>query len=54
MGIFRWKLEEESAQLSKDKRIKLAEEIGDVMIYLVNLSGKFGINPIAAIKKNSS
>jgi len=43
--------EEESAQLSKDKRTKLAEEIGDVMIYLANLADKFHINPVTAAKK---
>lgn len=36
--IFQWMAEEESTQLSKDKRTKLAEEIGDVMIY--HLSGQ--------------
>ena len=51
MEIFQWMSEEESTQLSKDKRTKLAEEIGDIMIYLVNLSDKFGINPITAAKK---
>jgi len=49
--IFQWMSEEESTQLSKDKRAKLAEEIGDVMIYLVNLSGKFDIDPVTAAKK---
>lgn len=49
--IFQWMSEEESTQLSKDKRTRLMEEIGDVMIYLVNLSDKFGINPITAAKK---
>jgi dCTP diphosphatase len=49
--IFQWMSEEESTQLSKDKRTRLMEEIGDVMIYLVNLSDKFGINPITAAKE---
>jgi len=48
--IFQWMSEKESTQLCKDKQAKLAEEIGDVMIYLVNLSDKFGINPIIAAK----
>ena len=54
MEIFRWRLEEESTQLSKDKRTKLVEEIGDVVIYLANLSDKFDIEPLTAAKKNSS
>jgi len=49
--IFQWVSEEESTQLSRDKQTRLMEEIGDVMIYLVNLSDKFGINPITAAKK---
>ncbi len=49
--IFQWISEEESTQLSKDKRAKLAEEIGDVMIYLVNLSSKFDIDLVTAAKK---
>lgn len=49
--IFQWMSEEERTQLSKDKRTRLMEEISDVMIYLVNLSDKFGINPITAAKK---
>ena len=52
--IFQWMAAEESTQISKDKRTKLAEEIGDVMIYLANLSGKFDIDPVTAAKKDSS
>ena len=52
--IFQWVSEEESTQLSRDKQTRLMEEVGDVTIYLVNLSDKFGINPITAAKKNSS
>ena len=48
--IFQWMSESESSQLSEDKRTKLTEEIGDVMIYLANLSDKFGIDPIKAAK----
>ena len=49
--IFQWMSESESTQLSEDKRTKLTEEIGDVMIYLANLSDKFGIDPIAVAKE---
>jgi NTP pyrophosphatase (non-canonical NTP hydrolase) len=48
--IFQWMSERESTQLSEDKQKKLMEEIGDVMIYLANLSDKFGIDPIKAAK----
>jgi len=49
--LFQWMPERESAQLSDDKRTKLAEEIGDVMIYLANLADKFGIDPMTAAKR---
>ena len=45
---FQWLTEEESRCLGDDKRAELAEEIGDVMIYLVNLSDKLGIDPLRA------
>ena len=45
---FQWLTEDESRQLGDDKRAALAEEIGDVMIYLVNLADKLGIDPIRA------
>lgn len=49
---FQWLTEEESRHLGDDKRSALAEEIGDVMIYLVNLSDKLGIDPLrAALEK---
>ncbi len=49
--IFKWMSDEESTQFSKDKRTKLAEEIGDLMIYLVNLSDKFDIDLVTAVNK---
>jgi NTP pyrophosphatase (non-canonical NTP hydrolase) len=49
--IFQWMSEKESTQLNEDNKTKLEEEIGDIMIYLTNLSDKFGINPITSAKK---
>ena len=49
--IFQWMSERESAKLSEDKQARLAEEIGDVMIYLANLADKFGVNPVTAAKR---
>jgi dCTP diphosphatase len=50
--LFQWLTEEASKALSADKRAELEEEIGDVMIYLVNLADKFDIDPLgAALKK---
>ena len=45
---FQWLTEAESRGLGEDKRAALADEIGDVMIYLVNLSDKLGIDPLRA------
>ncbi len=45
---FQWLTEEESRGLGEDKRAELADEIGDVMIYLVNLSDKLGVDPLRA------
>ena len=53
---FQWLTEEESYQLNPNKLEKIKEEIGDVIIYLVMLADKLGINPVQAanekIEKN--
>ncbi|MDA3835114.1 MAG: nucleotide pyrophosphohydrolase [Spirochaetales bacterium] len=49
--IFQWLNQEQSRDLDNAKKAHLAEEIGDVMIYLTNLADKFGIDPIDAAKK---
>jgi NTP pyrophosphatase (non-canonical NTP hydrolase) len=50
--LFQWLSEEESKTLGADKRAELEEEIGDVLIYLVNLADKFEIDPLhAAMEK---
>ena len=53
---FQWLTQEQSRNLSKEKRAAVKDEIADVMIYLVNLSEKLGIDPIEAahskIEKN--
>ncbi|MCG6551447.1 MAG: nucleotide pyrophosphohydrolase [Candidatus Magnetominusculus sp. LBB02] len=46
--LFQWTKEEDSYGLSADKLLALKEEIGDVMIYLTNLAGKFNIDPLEA------
>ena len=48
--LFQWLTEKESYQLSSNKLKKIKEEIGDVIIYLVMLSEKLGIDPIQAAK----
>ena len=45
---FQWMPEEESRNISKEKLLKVKDEIGDVLIYLVNLADKLGIDPVLA------
>ena len=47
---FQWLTEEESKNLPPEKRAELREEIGDVMIYLIELADKLGIAPVEAAK----
>ena len=47
---FQWLTEEQSRKLSSEKAAKVREEIGDVMIYLTELAGKLGIDPVEAAK----
>jgi dCTP diphosphatase len=49
--IFQWLTEEESARLSAQKQVHAEEEIGDVLIYLLNLADKLGIDPLEAARK---
>ena len=49
--IFQWMTLGESAQLEGEKVERLEQEIGDVMIYLVELAHKFELDPLAAAKK---
>ncbi len=52
--IFQWLTHEQSQNLSAAKKQALEDEIGDVMIYLLDLASKFSINPIEAAKKKLS
>lgn len=46
--IFQWLSEDESYRLNAQARGHLAEEIGDVLIYLTGLAAKFDIDPVEA------
>ena len=48
---FQWLTEKESYHLSSNKLEKIKEEIGDIIIYLVMLADKLGIDPIQAAKE---
>jgi dCTP diphosphatase len=46
LEVFLWLSEEESRTLDDKQLVRLKEEIGDVMIYLVSLAEKFGLDPV--------
>ena len=49
---FQWLKEDESFALSPEKRAKVAEEIADVLLYLVRIADKLDIDVLdAALKK---
>lgn len=45
---FQWMSEADSRKVEPAKLEKIKQEIGDVMLYLVNLSDKLGIDPVEA------
>lgn len=45
---FQWLTEEQSANISSEKFVKVRDELGDVLIYLVRLSSKLNIDLISA------
>jgi NTP pyrophosphatase (non-canonical NTP hydrolase) len=48
---FQWLTEEQSRDLSPDKRDLVAEELADVLLYTLQLADKLGINPLDAAWK---
>ena len=48
LEIFLWATEEESRNLPADKRAAASEEIADVLLYLVRIADKLGIDPVEA------
>lgn len=53
---FQWLTAEQSMKLNAAKLSQIKDEIGDTLIFLLNLSDKLGIDPLAAaadkLKKN--
>ena len=47
---FQWLTEEQSQNLHSEKLAEVRDEIGDVMIYLIELADKLGIDPVEAAK----
>lgn len=48
---FQWLTEEQSKSLSLDAKRHIAQEIADVLIYLLQLSSALGIEPLDAANK---
>jgi len=48
---FQWLTEEQSGNLPLYKLSEVQEEVGDVLIYLLNLCDKLGIDPLDAARK---
>jgi dCTP diphosphatase len=47
---FQWLTQEQSQNLPPERLDEVREEIGDVMIYLIELADKLGIDPVEAAK----
>jgi len=47
---FQWLTEEQSQNMPPEKVAEVKQEIGDVMIYLTELSEKLGVDPMEAAK----
>jgi dCTP diphosphatase len=48
---FQWLTEQQSKRLCRSKLAEVENEIGDVLIYLLRLSDKLGIDPLDAARK---
>lgn len=48
---FQWLTEEESKQLPAEKLQQVAEELADVLNYLIRLSDKLGVDVLAAARR---
>jgi dCTP diphosphatase len=48
---FQWLTEVESGDLDDEKRDAVAEEIADVLIYLVRLADKLALDPVAEARR---
>ena len=48
LEVFQWLTEEQSRQPAPEVRERAAEEIADVLVYLVQIAHQLGIDPVAA------
>lgn len=54
MEHFQWLTAEESRNLPPEKLRQIEEEIGDIMVYLINLADKLGVDPVRAADRKIS
>ena len=47
---FQWLTDEQSRQLDADRKAQVAAEIADVLLYLLQLADKLGIDPLDAAR----
>lgn len=48
---FQWLTDEQSLQIPQERLEQISHEVADVLIYLLQLSDKLGIDPIEAAKR---
>jgi dCTP diphosphatase len=48
MELFQWLTEAQSRALAPEDHAKAADEIADVLLYLIRLADQLGIDPVAA------
>ena len=49
--IFQWLTEEQSRNLDPAAQARASEEIADVLLYLVRLGDRLGVDPVAAARR---
>ena len=51
LEVFQWLTEEQSQRLAPESRTAAAEEIADVLLYLIRLADKLGVDPVDAARR---
>jgi NTP pyrophosphatase (non-canonical NTP hydrolase) len=51
LEVFQWLTEDQSRKLPPDAKAAAAEEIADVLLYLIRIGDKLGIDPLAAAQR---
>ena len=51
LEVFQWLTEEQSHALEPKAQAKASEEIADVLLYLIRLGDRLGIDPIASARR---